>query len=566
LTQILTEKSHDVIIIGAGLAGLSAALEVRELDDSVDVAVFSKVHPVRSHSGAAQGGINAAIRFDDNWQGHKYDTVKGAWFLADQDAVRVLCSEAKDAIARLDKYGALFNRNEDGTIAQRAFGGQSRNRTCFVADKTGHNLLHTLYEQTMKRNVNIYWEWFITSIIIEDGLFKGITAINLRTGDFHFIRGKALIMATGGAGRIYGQSSNALINTGDGTALAYQAGLPLKDMEFFQIHPTGLLNGILITEGARGEGGYLVNKDGERFMKRYAPKFMELAPRDFVARSIHLEIQQGRGINDEYVHLDLRHLGEEKIKARLPQIREIAMHFGGVDPVHAPIPIRPTVHYTMGGIDVDITTQAQIPGVFAAGECSCVSVHGANRLGGNSLLDAVVFGVYSGKQALQFVNKYKLSAYSEVALKTEHQRLTELLNRSEGENAATIRKEMEKTMITSFGIFRNEKIMQEGLEKIIKLKRRYENVIVTDKGKVFNLELMRVLELGYMLELAHVIAIGAIARKESRGAHFREDFPEMDNKNFLRHTIVTKDEQGKPRISYKDVVIEDIEPLEEIRY
>jgi len=329
--QQSNEKTHDIVIIGAGLAGLSAALEIREKDENADVAVITKVHPVRSHSGAAQGGINAALRFDDSWHSHEYDTVKGSWFLADQDAVRMLCSEAKEVIARLDKYGALFNRNEDGTIAQRAFGGQSRNRTCYIADKTGHNLLHTLYEQAMKRDVNFYWEYFVTSIIVEDGEFKGITAFDLLTGEFYFIRGKALIIATGGAGRIYGQSSNALINTGDGTALAYRAGIPIKDMEFFQIHPTGLLNGILITEGARGEGGYLINKDGERFMKRYAPKFMELAPRDFVARSIHFEIRAGRGINNKYVYLDLRHLGEEKIKTSLPQIREIAIHFAGVE-------------------------------------------------------------------------------------------------------------------------------------------------------------------------------------------------------------------------------------------
>jgi len=385
--KLTKEISHDIIIFGAGLAGLSAALEILERDETANVAVISKVHPVRPHSGAAQGGINAALRFDDNWHSHKFDTVKGSWFLADQDAARILCSEAKEVIARFDKYGALFDRNPDGTIAQRAFGGQSRNRTCYIADKTGHNLLHTLYEHAMKRNVNFYWEYFVTSIIVEDGKFKGITAFDILTGEFYFIRAKALIIATGGAGRIYGQSSNALINTGDGTALAYQAGISIKDMEFFQIHPTGLLNGILITEGARGEGGYLINKDGERFMQRYAPKFMELAPRDFVARSIHFEIREGRGINNEYVHLDLRHLGEEKIKTRLPQIREIAIHFAGVDPVNDPIPIRPTVHYTMGGIDVNIKTETRIPGIYAAGECSCVSVHGANRLGGNRLLE-----------------------------------------------------------------------------------------------------------------------------------------------------------------------------------
>lgn len=564
--QMLTGKSHDVIIVGAGLAGLSAALQARELDASLDIAVVTKVHPVRSHSGAAQGGINAAIRFDDSWQGHLYDTVKGSWFLADQDAVRVLCSEAKDAIARLDKYGALFTRNPDGTVAQRAFGGQSRNRTCFVADKTGHNLLHTLFEQAMKRKIPIYWEWFVTSLVVEDGQFKGITAIDLLTGDLHFIQGKALVIATGGAGRIYGQSSNALINTGDGGALAYRAGLAIEDFEFFQIHPTGLLNGILITEGARGEGGYLINNQGERFMERYAPKFMELAPRDFVARSIHLEIQQGRGINNEYVHLDLRHLGEEKIKTRLPQIREIAIHFAGADPVHEPIPIRPTVHYTMGGIDVNVKTQTEIPGIFAAGECSCVSVHGANRLGGNSLLETVVFGVHAGREALKFCRENELLGYSSESLKREEARLTELLTRTNGEKAASIREDMEKTMIKSFGIFRNEKLMKQGLEKIVELKARYEKVIVDDKGKIFNLDLIRVLELGYMLDLAHIIAVGALARQESRGAHFREDFPKMDNRNFLKHTIVKRDAAGHPQLSYKDVVIENIEPLDEIKY
>ncbi len=559
-------SKHDIIILGAGLTGLSAALEARELDEHIDIAVVSKVHPVRSHSGAAQGGINAAIRFDDSWQEHMYDTVKGSWFLADQDAARVLCSEAKDAIARLDKYGAFFNRNEDGTIAQRAFGGQSRNRTCFVADKTGHNLLHTLYEQAMKRKIAMYWEWFVNSIVVEDGSFKGIMAMKLLTGELHFMRGKVLIVATGGAGRIYGQSSNALINTGDGMALAYRAGLPVEDFEFFQIHPTGLLNGILITEGARGEGGYLVNNKDERFMERYAPKFMELAPRDFVARSIHLEIQEGRGINNQYVHLDLRHLGEEKIRTRLPQIREIAMHFAGVDPVHEPIPIRPTVHYTMGGVDVNVETETAIPEIFAAGEASCVSVHGANRLGGNSLLETIVFGVRAGRNGLKFALQNPLTDYRKETLKNEAGRLETLMQRSSGEKAAPIREEMERTMIRSFGIFRNEKLMQEGLQQVVRLKKRYERVIVEDKNKVFNLALVRVLELGYMLDLAHIIAIGAIARKESRGAHYREDHPKMDNKNFLKHTIVTRDEKGNPQLSYKDVRIEHIEPLDEIRY
>ena len=564
--RISKEINHDIIVFGAGLTGLSAALEILERDERADVTVVSKVHPVRSHSGAAQGGINAALRFDDSWHSHKYDTVKGSWFLADQDAVRILSSEAKEVIARFDKYGALFNRNEDGTIAQRAFGGQSRNRTCYIADKTGHNLLHTLYEQSMKQDVNFYWEYFVTSIIVEDGKFKGIIAFDVLTGEFYFIRGKALIIATGGAGRIYGQSSNALINTGDGTALAYRAGIPLEDMEFFQIHPTGLLNGILITEGARGEGGYLINKNGERFMKRYAPKFMELAPRDFVARSIHFEIREGRGINDEYVHLELRHLGEEKIKNRLPQIREIARHFAGVDPVHEPIPIRPTVHYTMGGIDVNIKTETCIPGIYAAGECSCVSVHGANRLGGNSLLETVVFGPIAGREALKFSKHNELLNYSEDSIKAEEDRMNTMIGRTNGERSAVIRKDLETTMVNSFGIFRNEKLMQEGLDQLLELNKRYANVMIEDKGKAYNLDLVRALELGCLLDLAYVIAVGAIARKESRGAHYREDCQKMDNQNFLKHTMVSLDKNGNPQLSHKPVVIEDIEPLAEIKY
>ena len=564
--QISGEIKHDILILGAGLTGLAAAVQAKELDPNADVAVITKVHPVRSHSGAAQGGINAAIRFDDSWQSHMYDTVKGSWFLADQDAVRVLTSEAKDAISRLDRYGALFNRNEDGTLAQRAFGGQSRKRTCYVADKTGHNLLHTMYEQAIKHDVKIYWEWFVSSILNDDGKFAGLTAFDMISGDFKLFRGKSLVIATGGAGRIYGQSSNALINTGDGHALAFRAGLPLEDMEFFQIHPTGLLNGILITEGARGEGGYLINKNGVRFMKRYAPQFMELAPRDLVARSIHLEIQQGRGINDEYVHLDLRHLGEEKIKQRLPQIREIAIHFAGVDPVKEPIPIKPTVHYTMGGIDVDVWTQTEVESIFAAGECSCVSVHGANRLGGNSLLETIVFGVRAGKKAYTFARDHDFNPVSSNLVAQEEKRIQALLNRDKGERAVTIRKEMEKTMIDNFGIFRIGSNMEKGLEKLIELRERYQYVVVADKSKTYNLDLVRVLELGNMLELAHVIAVGAISRKESRGAHYREDYPKMDNKNFFKHTVAHRDEKGFPQLSYKDVVVEDIEPLDEITY
>ncbi len=403
----ITERfDYDVIILGAGLAGQAAAVTMAEKHPDVRVALVSKVYPVRSHSGAAQGGINAAVAADDKWEDHYFDSVKGSGFLGDQNAIRILTESAPQAIYNLDRWGAHFSRNGDGTFAQRAFGGQRRNRTCYVADKTGHALLNVLYEQVVKQKVDVFSEWFVFDLIHEDDTFYGLLAFHNQTGKIGYFSARAGMIATGGAARVYGQSSNALINTGDGMSLALRAGLSLEDMEFFQIHPTGLLNGILITEGARGEGAYLINVDGERFMQRYAPQFMELGPRDLVSRAVQQEINEGRGFSDGAVRLDLRHLGAEKIKARLPQIRDIAMHFAGVDPIEEPIPVRPTVHYTMGGIEVTTDCVTRMKGLFSAGEASCVSVHGANRLGGNSLLETVVFGTRAGESIPAFLSTY----------------------------------------------------------------------------------------------------------------------------------------------------------------
>ena len=554
--------SHDVLIIGSGLAGMAAAIEAH--DAGADVAIVSKVHPVRSHSGAAQGGINAAIRPDDNWQDHRFDTVKGSAYLADQDAATVLCKEAPDAIWWLARYGAPFSRTPEGTLAQRPFGGQRRDRTCYAADKTGHNLLHTLYEQVMKRGVKVYEEFFVTRLVLGDGSWPSIVALDVPHGEVCTLVAPAIILATGGASRVFGQSTNALINTGDGVAMAWRAGLPAEDMEFFQIHPTGLLNGILMTEGCRGEGAYLVNADGERFMQRYAPKFMELAPRDQVARAIQTEINQGRGFPGGYVHLDLRHLGEEKISTRLPQIREIAVYFGGVDPVKEPIPIRPTVHYTMGGIATGLDAQTEAPGVFAAGECACVSVHGANRLGGNSLLDTVVFGRRAGRNAAALGKAG--AAPSSASAQDELSCIDRLLARDNGERPAALRREMEKALQDNFGLFKNETGMRAGLDAIVALRERYANVYAQDKGSIFNHDLIHILQLGCMLDVAWMCARASIERRESRGGHYRTDFEHLDNERFLKHSMLRRGPGGEMDLSYKPVTIEDIEPQAEVKY
>jgi len=557
----------DVAVVGAGIAGLSAALLIAEQRPDLKVAVISKVHPVRSHSGAAQGGINAAVAADDRWEDHYYDTLKGGWFLGDQDAVRILAEEAPSAIHETGRWGVIFNRNPDGTFAQRPFGGQRRNRTCYVADKTGHAILNTLFEQSVRRRVAVFDETLVFSIIADGGTFQGFLALDNRSGGLRYFSAGAGLVATGGAGRVFGQSSNALINTGDGMSLCLRAGVPLKDMEFFQIHPTGLLNGILITEGARGEGGYLVNAENERFMSRYAPDFMELAPRDLVARSIQREINEGRGFEDGCVRLDLRHLGADKIREKLPQIREIAINFAGVDPVEEPVPIRPTVHYTMGGVDVDCDCATRLDGLFAAGEASCVSVHGANRLGGNSLLEAFVFGARSGRSIIECLDRRgRGMRKNERSLVSRANGAFGRLFGESPEDPAALRRDMENVMVESFGLFRDRELMEKGVTRLEELAGRYRQVRVRDASAVYNLELTRVIELGFMLDTARACAVASAWRRESRGSHYRGDFPSMNNQEFLKHSLVTLDESGAPALADRAVTIIDTEPLDEIKY
>jgi len=550
---------HDVVIVGAGLAGLRAAIEAQL--ESVDVAVFSKTHPLRSHSVQAQGGINAAFGADDSWEKHAYDTIVGSDFLADQDAVELMCKDAPRVIRELDHWGALFNRTENGLIAQRPFGGAGFPRTCYAADKTGHALQQTLHEKAVKENVRFYEEWFVTSIAVENNVCKGAIAVNISTGNVEAIRSKALILATGGAGQVYGRTTNSLTTTGDGIAMAYRAGIPLEDMEFVQFHPTTLFgSNILISEAARGEGGYLINAEGERFMQRYAPDAMELAPRDIVTRAIETEIKEGRGFKGGYVHLDLRHLGEEKINERLPQIRELAISFAGINPVKEPIPIQPAQHYTMGGISVNVDGFTPIKGLFAAGECACISVHGANRLGGNSLLCTLVFGRRAGASAAKHVKENPSEASFPMGeLKKEEQKIQHMLSSKGEERFSKIKVELSETMVRHVGVFRDQKGLKTALENVRKLKRRFLNVRVEDASRRFNTSLLEVLELGFALDLAEVIIVGALARKESRGAHYRVDYPKRDDKNWLKHTLVTRSAEG-PLLSYKPVTISRFKP------
>ncbi|MGC8869379.1 MAG: succinate dehydrogenase flavoprotein subunit, partial [Sulfurihydrogenibium sp.] len=554
--------SYDVLIVGAGGAGLMAALEASKAKD-LRVAVISKVYPTRSHTGAAQGGINAALANvdpSDSPEVHTFDTVKGSDYLGDQDAIEFMCTEAPKRIYELEHLGVPFSRLPDGRIAQRPFGGAGFPRTCYAADKTGHVILHTLYEQCLKNDVEFLNEWFVKELIIDNNEAKGVIAIDIRSGEVHAIKAKAIIFATGGYARVYWvRNTNAIGSTGDGMAICYRAGIPLKDMEFVQFHPTGLRStGILVTEGARGEGGYLINNKGERFMARYAPQKMELAPRDLVARSIETEILEGRGWGEgmmAYVHLDLRHLGAEKIKSRLPQIRQLCIDFEGVDPIEEPIPVRPTAHYSMGGIDVRDykTSMTGVNGVFAVGECACVSVHGANRLGGNSLLDLVVFGKPAGAAAVEYARNKPDDNFN---LKAEEERarreIEELLRKENKENINSIRMEMAQTMWDKVGIFREEKPMLEAIEKIKELKERYKKLAPGDSGKIFNTALINYIELGFLLDLAEVIATTAVLRKESRGAHARRDYPNRDDENFLKHSLAYYTPDG-PKVDYCEV-------------
>ncbi|MCS5648267.1 MAG: FAD-dependent oxidoreductase [Dehalococcoidia bacterium] len=551
---------HDILIIGAGLAGMRAALSAKEL--GADVAVVSKVHPVRSHSNAAQGGINAALTDrGDDWRDHAYDTIKGSDFLGDQDAIALMCEEAGGEVIAMEHMGAIFNRDEEGRLGTRAFGGQREARTFFVADFTGQALLHVLYEQILKAGALVYEEWFVLSLIVRDGKCGGAVIMDIRSGKIEVVRAKAVILAAGGLGRVFEPSTNALICTGDGMSLGYRAGASLMDMEMVQYHPTTLKgSGVLISEAARGEGAYLLNSENDRFMLKYAPEFKELASRDVVSRCEQTEINEGRGI-DGCVLLDVRHLGEKYISERLSQIRELAMDFANVDMAKEPVPIMPGMHYQMGGVKANVDGETGVPGLYAAGEVACVSVHGGNRLGANSLLDTLVFGRRSGVHAAEMVKSIQHLNVDDSAADDDKNNIQKLLANDKNESFGQIRLDMGTAMKEHFGVFRDEKGMLEGIEKIESVKKRAEDVYVADKGSIFNTNLLFTLELGFMVECAESIAVSAADRTESRGAHTRTDLPDRDDENWLKHILVSQDEDGGHELSYKDVVITDWEPV-----
>ncbi|MCL0028642.1 FAD-dependent oxidoreductase [Dehalococcoidia bacterium] len=550
---------HDVLIIGAGLAGMRAALAASQ--NGADVAVVTKVHPVRSHSNAAQGGINAALgdRGDD-WRDHAYDTIKGSDFLGDQDAIEIMCREAGDEVIAMEHFGVIFNRDDEGRLGTRAFGGQRQARTFFVSDFTGQAMLHVLYEQIMRAGVRVHEEWFVLSLIVEDGQCSGAVVLEIRTGEIHVVRAKAVIVAAGGVGRAFEPSTNALICTGDGMSLAYRVGAPLMDMEMIQYHPTTLKgSGVLITEGARGEGAYLLNSEGDRFMKTYAPNMMELASRDVVSRSEQTEINQGRGV-DGCVLLDCRHLGAQVISERLSQIVDIARDFASVDIYTEPIPIRPGMHYQMGGIKTDVNGQTRVQGLYAAGEAACVSVHGGNRLGANSLLDTLVFGRRSGEHAASAVIGKAHRNVTDAAAEADRKYIQALMaNGQEGDMFGKLRREVGETLNEHLAVFRNQEGMEEALGQIRRLKERYQSVFVPDKGKTFNTNLVFTLELGFMLDCAEAVSLSALERKESRGAHTRTDMPDRDDDNWLKHILVKYSEDG-PQLEHLPVVVTDWTP------
>ena len=559
---------HDIVVVGSGLAGLRAAIAAAEKNRNLSVAIVSKTYLIRCHSVCAEGGINTVLRETDEFDTHAWDTVKGSDFLADQDAVEFFVREVPTEILRLNSWGCPWSRDDSGKIAQRILGGHSSGRTVFAADRTGFHITHTLYERLLTYpNVDKYEEYFVTNLVVEDDTVKGIAAIELKTGELVFFEAKAVILATGGAGRLYGFTSCSHIVTGDGTVLAYRAGVPLKDMEFVQFHPTGLVpaGGVLISEACRGEGGYLLNKNGERFMEKYAPEKMELAPRDIVARAIWTEILEGRGFDSDYgpyVALDLTHLGEDRIKERLPLIREASIKFAGIDPVEEPIPVRPTVHYFMGGIHTNSRSETPIKGLYAAGECACVSIHGANRLGGNALAECLVFGRVAGELAAEYALNAKQGKISaEFRQKEEKRIFDDLLGKSGDESPYQIKKELNETMENYFWIFREGDGMLKGVKKIQELKERYKNVEINDKSRDFNTDLTSAIEIGYMLDLAEVVAIGALKRQESRGAHYRLDYPKRDDENWLKHTLAYYTPEG-PKFDYKPVSITKWEPVE----
>src|SRR5215210_4721411 len=559
---VFVEAQHDVLVVGAGCAGMRAAIEA--FDTGADVAVVSKIHPVRSHSGAAEGGINAALgnASEDDPEKHSFDSVKGSDYLGDQDAIEILCNEAPGDVYQLENWGAVFSRTPDGRIAQRPFGAAGEPRTAYAADITGHVLIQVLYEQMMKRDIRVYDEFFAWRLVVHDGRCQGVIAWNLLDGGLVAIGAKTVILATGGAGRLYVGTTNAWSCTGDGMAMALQVGVPLKDMEMMQFHPTTLSpSGVLITEGCRGEGAYLLNSDDDRFLKRYAPNAMELASRDVISRAEQTEIDEGRGV-DGSVLLDLRHLGAERILERLPGTRELSMTFVGVDPIYDPIPVRPGAHYHMGGVDTDVWGRTSLEGLYAAGECACVSVHGANRLGGNALMETITFGKRAGAHAADWALTHTTIDVPPSAVSDAEGDLKTLLDRRDGERPWKVRDELARTMHENFGVFRRENQMQEQGRIVGYLRERYENVVVEDKGEVFNNDLTQALELGFLLELADCMVVSGLARKESRGAHARPyDFPDRDDENYMKHTIV-RWVGDAPMLDWKPVTVTKWQPQE----
>jgi succinate dehydrogenase flavoprotein subunit len=536
---------HDVLVVGAGCAGMRAAIAA--YDAGADVAMISKLHPTRSHSGAAEGGINAALgnSAEDSPEIHAYDTVKGSDFIGDQDAIEIFTAEAPGDIYQLEHWGAFFSRRADGKLAQRPFGAAGSPRTVYAADITGHVLIQVLYEQVVRRDIKVYEEFFAWQLVVNDDRCQGVICWDLLNGGLKTLGGKTVVVATGGAGRQYRVTTNAYACTGDGMAMALHAGLPLKDMEFMQFHPTTLYpSGVLLTEGCRGEGAYLINADGERFMKNYAPNALELASRDVVSRSEQTEIDNGHGINGS-VMLDMRHLGAERIIERLPGSRELSMTFAGVDPIFDPVPVRPGAHYHMGGIETDNFGATELTGLYASGECACVSVHGANRLGGNSLMETITFGRRSGTAAAEWALSHTTIDVPESVERDAERQLRELLDRESGERPWKIREELGSSMLDNFAVFRREDQMVKQREIIHDLRERYKNVYVEDKGQVFNSDLTQAIELGNMLETALCMIEAGIVRKESRGAHSRPyDYPTRDDEHFMHHSITRWKDDG----------------------